>query len=293
MNNNNPFNNIFLLIVAGLLFSSCEKFIDYDVPEHTPKLVVISGFQPGEPWSIYVSHSLSSFDNEDFSPIQNAEVVLKLADGIYSQNMIYSPILERYISTGTAEAGKEYRIEVSAPGYPSVFAENKIPGPATLISLDTLEGFHNGDFSTDFELKFTNPAGEDNFFLIQLFSVETFDWKEQFENIVPIQSDDPNMDNVSDDEYGEDFLLLRDQNFDGKEYTFRFYTPNYSIYFGKGTQYKAKVFSCSEEFYRYQKTARQYQLTYDNPFSQPVQIFSNIENGIGIFGGFVVSEIEL
>lgn len=278
---------------AGLLFSSCEKFIDYDVPEHNPRLVVISGFQPDEPWSVFVSHSISSFDNEDFSKIKNANVMVKSTDGTYATTLTYSNLSERYISTGAPEAGKAYEIEVSASGYPSVTSENKIPGPVTLISLDTLEGFHNGEFTSDFELKFTNQAGEDNFFMIQLYSLETYTWKEQYENLIPIQSDDPNVDKISDDDYGDDFLLLKDQNFDGQEYTFRFYTPYYSIYYGKGAQYKVKVFSCSEEFYRYQKTARQYQLTNDNPFSQPVQIFSNIENGIGIFGGFVVSEIEL
>ena len=39
----------------------------------------------------------------------------------------------------------------------------------------------------------------------------------------------------------------------------------------------------SEDYYMYKKTFNVYQSVRGNPFAEPVQVFSNIENGYGIF----------
>ncbi|WP_177428255.1 DUF4249 domain-containing protein [Candidatus Venteria ishoeyi] len=282
------------MLFANFAFVSCEKFIDYDVPEHEPRLVVISGFQPAEPWSVFVSHSLSSFDNDNYSQIHNADVTVNSVDGSYSEKLIYSNMSNRYYSTEIPEEGREYEILVSTSRYPTASSTNKIPEAATILSLDTVEGYHNGDFTLDFELTFSNSSAEENFFIVQLYTIESYSWKDEFQNLIYIQSDDPNVEQVGEDDYGDDMLFLKDQSFDGREYTLRFYTPEYfSPNYGKSAQFRVKVLTSSEEFYRYQKSSKQYNYSNDNPFAQPVQIYSNIENGIGVFGGYSVSEIDL
>lgn len=41
----------------------------------------------------------------------------------------------------------------------------------------------------------------------------------------------------------------------------------------------------SESSHYYNRSFQLYQETQGNPFAQPVQVFSNITNGFGIFGG--------
>jgi hypothetical protein len=44
--------------------------------------------------------------------------------------------------------------------------------------------------------------------------------------------------------------------------------------------------SISKEYYDYQTSLNEYWNADGNPFAQPVQVFTNIENGFGIFAGF-------
>ena len=45
------------------------------------------------------------------------------------------------------------------------------------------------------------------------------------------------------------------------------------------------VSSGTEEFYLYEVSYSKYQETRDNPFAQPVQVYTNVRNGLGIFAG--------
>ncbi len=284
-------HNLLVILSAIVLFAACDTFIDVEIPERESKLVVISAFEPDEPWQVYVSHSLNSFEDDNFFPVSNAEVTIASDDGNFSEQLYYNSGI--FYSSSTPEEGTNYTISVKANGYTSVQSANRIPSPATLISIDTLESFHDGNPTFDFELTFQDPANEANFYILQLYSAETY-WKNYSDYPINILSDDPNIESILNKEDSDILLFLKDQNFDGKEYTVRFYMPDYFYYPElKGVQFKVKLISCSEEYFRFQKTARQYQYSNDNPFSQPVQIYSNIENGIGIFGGFVESGIEL
>ena len=61
-------------------------------------------------------------------------------------------------------------------------------------------------------------------------------------------------------------------------------------------QYRAKhILNASEHYDKYIKTSILSRLneSSDLPFSEPVQIYSNIENGFGIFGACAISTIVL
>ncbi|MDX5319932.1 MAG: DUF4249 family protein, partial [Bacteroidota bacterium] len=46
-----------------------------------------------------------------------------------------------------------------------------------------------------------------------------------------------------------------------------------------------ELMSLDEHLYKYQTTFDAAESAQDNPFAEPVIIYSNIEGGIGIFGG--------
>jgi hypothetical protein len=48
------------------------------------------------------------------------------------------------------------------------------------------------------------------------------------------------------------------------------------------------LMSLSEDYFKYKLSLEKYQETAGDPFAQPVQVYSNVENGFGIFGGYSV-----
>ena len=54
--------------------------------------------------------------------------------------------------------------------------------------------------------------------------------------------------------------------------------------------FQVRVRSVSKEFYQYLLSFDKYQnYSFDPTFSQPVQVFSNVEKGFGIFGGYTAA----
>ena len=49
----------------------------------------------------------------------------------------------------------------------------------------------------------------------------------------------------------------------------------------------------SKSYYYYRTSLELYQSASGNPFAQPVQVYSNIENGFGVFAGSQISYFDL
>jgi hypothetical protein len=77
-------------------------------------------------------------------------------------------------------------------------------------------------------------------------------------------------------------MAFSDLSFDGKEATVSVY-----VY-----RYKAPVFD-RKEYYLYQQSLGQFYYKHDDPFAEPVQVFSNIENGHGIFAAYSVNKFSV
>ena len=54
-----------------------------------------------------------------------------------------------------------------------------------------------------------------------------------------------------------------------------------------------QVLYISAAYYEYLKTARLHDYTRENPFAEPLSVYSNVENGYGIFAGYSSQTFEL
>jgi len=58
----------------------------------------------------------------------------------------------------------------------------------------------------------------------------------------------------------------------------------------KSYPWKFELLHVTEDFYRYQQSIRLQQENDGNPFAQPVQVFSNVQGGYGLFAGAAASQ---
>ena len=283
-----------LLVSVGL---SCQKVIPLDAETKTPKLVLNTLFNENDIWEVNVSRSLSVLDDGNLSNVDNATGV-----SVYdnSNNSLVASLTfdgENYLSLANVKpvAGKEYRIEVSAPDYKSVTSIDKCPKNVPIISFDsssTRTSF--GDIRYETSIDFQDPSG-DNYYGIKMDIIEyqriynsstgDYDTTEINRTDAYLSTSNPVVDNSGPDSYAR-ILTFKDNLFDGQKQkiTFDYYyyisgTPNqFSVR-------KVSLLSLTESTYKYLKSIETYRNVDGNPFAEPVQVYSNVENGFGIFGG--------
>jgi hypothetical protein len=225
-----------------------------------------------------------------------------------------------------AEVGKTYKLEVTHPDFETVYGETTIPTPIPILSFDTATVITNQEWggyeNFQAKIKFKDPLGEKNYYRL-VYS--------KFAGVSQSYGSSPNDGdsmiyltnelrgtyiNSSDkllnpsEEDANDFLfgsagnyynLFTDELIDGKEYELSFTVDLMNNYYGgsfKQTKKKGEFMrltitlqSITREAYLYMKSVHANKYYESDFFSEPVQVFTNIENGIGIFAGSSSSSV--
>jgi hypothetical protein len=220
-----------------------------------------------------------------------------------------------------AEMGKSYKLVVSHPNYKTVTCETSIPAPISILNIDTISKIDasNGYSNTKFQVKirFKDTSGEKNYYRLVY---KTISGNAGPKNNIPgdtayvisvnnqtvgtyINSDDPII-NPSDDAnellFGSPtntFNLFTDDLIDGKEYELSFFCENYDYNYifspnnlntsiGAFFILDVELQSITREAYLYMRSVNAFNYYNDNFLSEPVQVYTNVENGLGIFAGF-------
>ena len=284
---------LFSISVLSILFS-CTKQIDFTADQIQEKIVVNSLFTEDSLWNAHISHSRSVLDNSPHNFLDNATVSVfdesnnlvttlnHVSDGFYQS------------SSATPIANENYRLEVDAPGYNSVTATNSIPTEVPIINVDTISTEDSeGNPVLQVTMNFTDPAGVSNYYMLEMqYVLDYSQWgfDEEERGRLEITCNDPNIESVNSfsflgEENAYNYLLLKDDQFDGQNYTLRFYVINWAEFKEIDLTGEIRLMNTSEEFFNYRKSYEVYENAINNPFSQPVQVFSNIVGGMGVFAG--------
>ena len=288
-------------ILIVILFPSCTKVLDDELPENKPKLVVNGLMNTDSVLKVNISKTVPVFANENTNNLpfiagattkfyENGEFLFSLQEdenGYYTKPGFYP------------SQGRHYKIEVEKEGYPSVNAETDIPSPVPILSLDTVLVFDNesgGSFYYGGEilckLKYIDPAVTENYYRLDCYFYYEDEVGNEYLNRQSVYVDE-NDEHLFDKVYG--YLLWTDVLSGGgeSEINFRIYPDGY--YYDNGgnpnntstVTYIVILSSVSDDFYWYDKTRNIYFETggTSDPFSEPVLIHSNIKDGFGIFGG--------
>jgi hypothetical protein len=286
--NSRKMKNFLYVLFLFALVSSCQKTIEFDGEVKDPKLVVNSIFNTEDTFRVHISNSLSLVDGASLRFIKNATVKLYdendalVSTPLHTQNGYYMD------ETFQFEENKQYRVEVERDGFNTITATDKIPATIQVSNVDTQkvvssEGFEQAQVTVEFD----DPEGE-NFYMVEVRMEYYYKW-DSFEysgwETAYLNTLDPNIEgNTGTGAYYNDKLILKDNNFDGNNYKLRFNVDQY-LFENEYRNIEVRFYSLSESVFNYFTSVERYQNVQGNPFATPVQVFSNVENGFGIFGG--------
>ncbi len=283
------------LITFSLLIT-CTKPYTINFDDIDKRIVLNSFFFPDSLMKFNLTEEANIIDgaNLDFKFIENAEII------IYGNNQIIDTAHYKsagnYYSDFKPKESIRYKIEVNAPGYDQVTAEDQIP---TIVPIDTIKIMENDNEFYDYTVKITfdDPDNEENFYYLYAA------WKmgEQSENYIwwseaNIKTEDPAIGEWIS--FSFKAPIFSDELFNGKKYelTFDLNYPSNIRYKSNNCYFDLR--SISKNMYLYLKSYNQQTPKYGDDLMeyflqglmQPIPVYSNVEGGLGIFAGYAIAQ---
>lgn len=319
----------FLIGLALISLASCEKEIEFK-GEISDPLVVVNGYlAPDSTIKIELSKSRFFLDSrEDFDRINNATVSI-MVNGQTRETLRFANN-GIYIGNYKPQLGDSVSLTIKAPGHEEVRSSTVIPALSNIVSVDTLsrkltsryESYKlndtviawNNQFELELGIRIKDPATIKNFYRLSIINrsewTEHPDYKSEYYLYFNIQgvsneTSSEGLLSLIDGGYDADSHVFSDDLFDGREVVVRFkmyenvleIRPGYEEQFGgkntHTTSYIINLQSLPRDTYYYLKSKSAAEQVFETFFTEPVQIYTNIENGIGIFGSFTNNRIKL
>ena len=316
-----------LLLALAMGSVACDTVVDVDIPEEPARLVANSFLMADSAVVLQLTQSQSILSNASLQPVSGATAIL-LEDGQEVTTLEETNEPGIYRSGFIPTVGRDYTLRVSKTGYEPVEATTSVRPAVAIerIEVDTLvfvSTYPSGDSLIternvtidQARLTFSDPASERNYYEVIANRYQTY-WEDVFDAqgeyvrtdtvraLTPIflRSDDPALSGTSDEftggedaaVYGE-VLSFNDDFFNGKTYTFQFVPDYYSYYQSEENKDEIYVMlrSVDEGQYRYFRSVNLQYENDGNPFAEPVQVYSNVENGFGIVSGSSASQVTV
>lgn len=294
---------VILLLASGfVVLISCERELkDFNFLTSEPKLVVNGSFIADSILMVHVSGTVPVMDSEDFNYIDNADLRLYMDDIMVST--------ATHIDTGfysfdfIPAVNDQYRLYVSAPGYPDTETGISMPGRPEIISV----GF-NGQVEEGLKIgiRIKDHPDPGNWYGITIKALSGWfvmnDMGEITDTIVSgyepcyIFSEDINVTaeitnyHLSTETYWDEYLVgttlvVEDKLINGSEHNIEVITLDvfFSIYNNKPLYVYLE--SYDESYMKFLYSMDLYQRSNDNPIAEKVSVYSNVSGGLGVVYG--------
>lgn len=296
----NQFKLVFL-VFCQLLFS-CEKEISFDLDTPDDMLCLNCILEAGnDSVAIYVTKVQSAENDTTFVPVTNAKIEL------YKEAQLLTGIVYRgngrYLLRHKPEVGKKYEISVEVEGYKILTAETTIPiFPDTHAKYlpDTIydEYWVNGYRTVPkivVDLKDTPTKDYYWFKLATIFNFKGKPWGEYF---IAYKTD-----KMYFDEFNRYYVQDVRYPFTNYEYIGALRLDD-EVFLNSKVQFSLSggptktlfVINGDVHFDKYYKSSIKQFLTYDYdnlPIFEPVQVYSNVTNGFGIFSSIAIVDFYI
>lgn len=275
----------FFLLLNAVLFSACETVVDIELPERKPVIVVSSTFSPEGEISVALTSSTSLAELENTPDIVDASVEVS-EDGRRVGVMENTGKGVYRLKGLLPKENSMYSVGISAPGYEDVSADDRIPFKVecSLAGIDTNEEKEK----INIRLKIKDPPLPGNHYELTLIGKNKSGVIKRLiftSNDPSLKAERENLDNMEEEEF--EYADFSDLVFNGNEHEIKISIDSYL----KIKEITASVASISNALYEFHRTFRKQNENSDSPFAEPIDIYSNVRNGAGIFAGYSVYRV--
>lgn len=297
-----------LLAVAGFIIN-CQKVEKIEMAGSiTPKIIANCVVDEGIPFVFTISKSLSALDNAQLRPLKSA--VVELSDNKGNKETIkYSAIDEAYISNMVAQAETNYTLKISAPGLKTVTSQMTLPknlnATAGKVNIKGKKVEDYGSYryiscqNIELNLSIADESSEKNNYIFEIEAVygsgntdvPYWNWNCTYPTVEKVSP----FDNFSSTNKLR--FYLRDDLFNGKKIDLSITADKMDygftgsgLYLGNENDsivgFNIVVRKVPDDLYLHWNSVDKAQENEGNPFEEPVQIYTNILGGYGIFSGY-------
>jgi len=300
---------VLLIIIVLALFIGCEKILEMDIEATAPMIVVNAAINPDSVITVSVTRSMHILDNSPVIRLTNANLEVYEEDNLLGSLQHWREGV--FKGSFYPQTGKKYTIKVSSQDLPDAEASCVVPYPPISLGIDTLSIYDEYNNRTmQYTYRFKDKANERNYYHLfamrrykyyeydpDSFSIDTIYQNQDtvivdttWGNEIPKMRFEPlwiNSDDiiVSQNLWSDNGVIFTDELFDGQNYNLRLNSDSYfpgedtiTVYF-----YFKEI---TEELYKYYNSHEEHIYAKDDPFSEPVIVYSNVEGGVGIVGAF-------
>ncbi|MFN4081275.1 MAG: DUF4249 domain-containing protein [Saprospiraceae bacterium] len=292
------------LLATGLTACSPDFFdqvIDIDPPPHTPKITTFATLTNlDSTTNVSVTRSFGLLEQKPDSAyyLRNAMVRITENGALWADLKESRPSIGAiaYVSmqNKTPQPGRTYEIIISHPELGQASAVQTMPGPVKVTKTEAQANGGLGAFGDRFSAVYAtidDPPGEKNYYALGVSRVyfELYPIFDANFNIIGYDTIGYSLQREwmegSNDPAGllgtNGEILFSDELFDGQSYRLsgRFY--NYDQ--DPGALVQIHVRHVTPEYYRFSVTEQRRVNAEDFPLAEPVTVFYNLQNGIGIF----------
>ena len=304
-----------LILFGSLSFISCSDFFiqELEIPrQNLDNQLVVHGLFSSLDSSVVIKVARNFNLDDEFT--ENESLVHDARIEIFENNNSLGELTEIEINNSYCYTldlsetlggeGNNYRIEVTHPDYETAVAQSSMPTlvkPEKAIFTRDL-GYNNSDeeIFDGVDITLNDPADQENYYCVRVYNVEI----ERTEIIIPGDT------LITTKRYPENYfiqdpiaertnsgLVFSDKTFNGQRYSMNLVMSSLIVDEDLDIdKIKIEWSSITRDEYEYATSLAQYQTSQQfGLFADPISIFSNIENGLGImaFRSSYILELEV
>lgn len=268
---------------------ACTRDANVNIPKGKQNMVLQCFLKADSPVRVHLSKSRSILDESGLDSVTNAQVKL-LQNGTSVQYLNHLRKGLYQSENFKVKPGNNYKISVKRSANKDVEGVSHIPKPVSIASKELKrKGYttRNGENRHKLTITVNDPVGVKNYYEM-VFRDKIYDSSEKAYDYYPIRlsSDDPAVDGQSMQGH-----LFDDNFFNGERYTLTFYLERNGDLNESGNRGKKQVVlrTVNKAYYEFERKMYQQNNSSGsaNVFSgEPVYIYDNIDNGLGVCAGY-------
>jgi hypothetical protein len=282
---------LFFLAAAGF-FTACQKEVTgIKLPESSSKLIVTSFISPQDTAvHVRITRSVPTLGVRQPADAPVTDASVWVTDGTQTANLEFDSKTATYLVETAyfpVTAGATYTLRVTTPDGGQAEATCTVPAALNVplsVTLDSASVPNNIYKEYTLRLSWPDSAGETNYYRAGGEIAREFT-RQSGNGPVP-----PNVQPL----YWDSQEVIEDRGQNGSE----IYTPKLTVWgFGSpmviNIVLHAYLLHTDQHYYEYHRSVRSASYSQDNPFAEPVLVYSNITGGLGVFAAYNRSTLEV